>query len=132
MEEAEVARDDELVDEISPDPGLSGLVWIGGPEVGFGSGVNIFEEFENDMGVMEGSALIRKSGDEAFGVEGYVVDWTAGGWRGSGRGDQTNRTRDHTPRRAASLLKGLVSTYLYGISRSSRAIQHFWVNGQNF
>lgn len=39
---------------------------------------------------------------------------------------------DHSPNKAGVLLNGLVSTYLYGIPRSSRANQHFCVNGQNF
>ena len=38
----------------------------------------------------------------------------------------------HSPSRLGSLLNGLVSTYLYGMPRSSRAIQHLWVNGQNW
>lgn len=72
VKEAEVARHDELVDEIAPDPGLSGLVWIGRSQMGLILGVNIFEEFENDVGVVKGSASISESGDETFGIEGCM------------------------------------------------------------
>lgn len=72
VKKAEVARHDELVDEITPDSGLSGLVWIGRPQMGFVLGVNIFEEFEDNVGVVKRFALICESGDESFGVEGYV------------------------------------------------------------
>jgi len=69
VEEAEVARYDELVDEINPDPGLSGLVWIGWSQMGFALGVGVFEEFKDNVGVMNGLSLIGESGDETFGVE---------------------------------------------------------------
>jgi len=69
VEEAEVARHDELVNEIGPDPGLSGLVWIGWSQMGFRLGVNILEELENNVGVVEGIAPIGESGDQPFGIE---------------------------------------------------------------
>lgn len=72
VEEAEVAGDDELVDEITPDPGLSGLVWIGWSQMGFMLGANIFEEFDDNVGVMEWPSLMGESGDQTFGIEGCV------------------------------------------------------------
>ena len=62
VEDAEVARDDELVDEIDPDPGLSGLIGIGWYQVGFVLGVSIFEEFEDDVRVVKRPALMGESG----------------------------------------------------------------------
>jgi len=62
VEDAEVARDDELVDEIDPDPGLSGLIGISWYQVGFVLGVSIFEELEDDVRVVKGSALVGESG----------------------------------------------------------------------
>ena len=71
VEKAEVARDDELVDEITPDPALSGLVWIGWSQMGFVLGIGVFEEFEDNMGVMKGFSLVCEGGDESFGIESY-------------------------------------------------------------
>jgi len=69
VEKAEVTRDDELVDEVTPDPGLSGLVWIGWSQMGFVPGINVFEELENNVGVVKGFSLIGESGNETFGIE---------------------------------------------------------------
>lgn len=63
VEEAEVTRDDELVDEIDPDPCLSGLIRINGYQVGLILGVSSFEELEDDMRVVKGSPLMGESGD---------------------------------------------------------------------
>ena len=62
VEDAEVAGDDELVDEIDPDPGLSGLIGISWYQVGFVLGVSIFEELEDNVRVVERSALVGESG----------------------------------------------------------------------
>lgn len=69
VEETEVTRDDELVDEITPDPGLSGLVRVGWSQMGFVAGVDVFEEFENDVRVVKGFALVGESGDQTLGIE---------------------------------------------------------------
>jgi len=69
VEEAEVARYDELVDEIDPDPGLSGEIGVGRYHMGFVLGVGIFEELEDDMGVVKRSSLMGESRDQSFGVE---------------------------------------------------------------
>ena len=63
VEDTEVARDDELVDEIGPDPGLSGLIGVGWYQVGFVLGISIFEELEDDVRVVKGSALMGDNGD---------------------------------------------------------------------
>ena len=62
VEDAEVARDDELVDEIDPDPSLGGLIGIGWYQVGFVLGVSIFEELEDDVRVVKRPALMGESG----------------------------------------------------------------------
>jgi len=62
VEDAEVARDDELVDEIDPDPGLSGLIGISWYQVGFVLGVSIFEELEDNVRVVKRPALMGESG----------------------------------------------------------------------
>ena len=150
MEEPEVARDDEFVDKVDPDPGLSGKVGVGRYHTGFVLRIGVFKELEDDMRVVKGFPLIRDGGDESSGVESYIsVVRRARGGRDIGM-EQANKCRDagwgewferssldsrvqgHSPSRVASLLKGLISTYLYGIPRSSRATQHFCVNGQNF
>lgn len=87
VEEAEVARHDELVNEIGPDPGLSGLVWIGWSQMGFRLGVNILEELENNMGVVEGISPIGESGDQPFGIESC----------GKGRREMSVRERVRAP-----------------------------------
>ena len=63
VEEAKITRDDELVDEITPDPGLSGLIWIDWSQMGFIARINVFEEFENDVRVVKGFTLIGESGN---------------------------------------------------------------------
>ena len=63
VEDAEVARHDVLVDDIDPDPGLSGLVGIGGYQAGLVLGVSIFEELEDDVRVVKRFPLIRECGD---------------------------------------------------------------------
>ena len=72
VEEAEVARDDELVDEVDPDPGLGSDVRIGGYQVGLLLGISVLEELEDDMGVVEGPPLVREGRDETFGIESYT------------------------------------------------------------
>lgn len=79
MEEAEVARDDELVDEVDPNPGLSGEVRVGRYDVRLVLRVSIFEELEDDVRVVEGSALVSESGDQSFRIEGYTLVVRAGG-----------------------------------------------------
>lgn len=73
VEEAEVARYDELVDEIDPDPGLSGEIGVGRYHMGFVLGVGIFEELEDDMRVVKRSSLMGESGDQSFGVESCIL-----------------------------------------------------------
>lgn len=63
VEEAEIARDDELVDKIDPDPSLSGLVGVGRYQAGFVLGVSTFEELDDDLRVVQGSILVGDSGD---------------------------------------------------------------------
>ena len=63
VEEAEVAGDDVFVDKIDPDPGLSGQVWISGPQAGFVLGESIFEELEDDVRIVKWFALVCESGD---------------------------------------------------------------------
>ena len=72
VEEAEVARDDELVDEVDPDPGLGSDVRIGGYQVGLLLGISVLEELEDDMGVVEGPPLVREGRDKTFGIESYT------------------------------------------------------------
>lgn len=69
MEDAEIAWDDELVDEIDPDPGLCGLVGIGRSQVGLVFGIGIFEEFENDVRVVKGLGLIGECRDQTLWIE---------------------------------------------------------------
>jgi len=63
VEDTEVTRDDELVDEIDPDPRLGGLIGVGWYQVGCILGIGIFEELEDDVRVVKGSALMGESGD---------------------------------------------------------------------
>lgn len=63
VEDTEVARDDELVNKIDPDSSLSGIVGISWYQVGFVSGVSIFEELEDDVRVVKRSPLMREDGD---------------------------------------------------------------------
>ena len=63
MEEAEVARHDELVDEIDPDPGLGGEVRVHGYQMGFVLRISGLEELEDDVRVVKRSSLIRESGN---------------------------------------------------------------------
>ena len=63
VEEAEVARYDELVDEVDPDPGLSGDVRIGGYQAGLVLRVGSFEELEDDVRVVKRPSLVREGGD---------------------------------------------------------------------
>ena len=72
VEDAEVARDDVLVDDIDPDPGLSSAVGICGSQAGLVLGVSIFEELEDNARVVEGLPLIGESGDQSFGIESYI------------------------------------------------------------
>ena len=69
MENAEVSWYDVFVDEIDPDPGLSGFVGISRPQTGLVLGIEIFKELEDDMRVVKGFTLIRESGDQSFGIE---------------------------------------------------------------
>lgn len=72
VEEAEVAGDDEFVDKVDPDPGLSGKVGVGRYHPGFVLRVSVFKELEDDMRVVKGSALICDGGDETSGVESCI------------------------------------------------------------
>lgn len=63
VEEAEVAWHDKLVDKVDPDPCLSSLVGVGWHQAGFVLGVSIFKELEDDLRVVQGSALMRDGGD---------------------------------------------------------------------
>lgn len=69
MEEAEVARHDELVDEIDPDPGLGGEVRVHGYQMGFVLRISGLEELEDDVRVVKGPPLMGESGDQSFGIE---------------------------------------------------------------
>lgn len=69
MENAEVSRYDVLVNEIDPDPGLSGFVGISWSQAGLVLGIEVFKELEDDMRVVKGFTLIRESGDQSFGIE---------------------------------------------------------------
>jgi len=79
VEDAEVARDDVFVDDIDPDPGLSGIVGICGPQAGLVLGVSIFEELEDNARVVQGFSLISESGDQSFGIESkegrVLIEW---------------------------------------------------------
>jgi len=79
VEDTEVARDDVLVDDIDPDPGLSGVVGICGPQAGLVLGVSIFEELEDNARVVQGFSLISESGDQTFGIESkegrVLIEW---------------------------------------------------------
>jgi len=68
VEEAKVARDDEFVDKVDPDPGLSCEVGVGRYHAGFSLRVSIFKELEDDMRVVKGSPLMRESGDQSSGI----------------------------------------------------------------
>ena len=70
MEDAEVTWDDELVDEIDPDPCLSSLIGIGWYHVGFVLGIGIFEELEDDVRVVKRFPSISECGDQSFWIEG--------------------------------------------------------------
>lgn len=63
VEDTEVSRDDELVDEIDPDPRLSGLIGVSWYQVGLVLRVSILEELEDDVRVVKRSSLIRESGN---------------------------------------------------------------------
>ena len=94
MEETEVARDDEFVDKIDPDPGLSGKVGVGRYHAGFILRVSVFKELEDDMRVVKGFPLIRDGGDKSSGVESCssIVRRARGG-RDIGMG-QASKDRD--------------------------------------
>ena len=87
MEEPKVPRDDEFVDKVDPDPGLSGEVGVGRYHAGFVLGISIFEELEDDVRVVKGFPLIRDGGDESSGVESCIsIVRRAGGGRDVGTG----------------------------------------------
>ena len=93
MEEAEVAGDDEFVDKVDPDPGLSGKVRVGRYHAGFVLRVSVFKELEDDMRVVKGFTLIGDCGDETSGVESYIsIVRRARGGRDIGMG-QASRYR---------------------------------------
>ena len=91
VEEAEVARDDEFVDIVDPDPGLSGEVGVGRYHAGFVLRISVFKELEDDMRIVKRFSLIRDGGDQSSGVESCrsVVRRVRGG-RGIGMG-QANK-----------------------------------------
>jgi len=103
VEDAEVTGHDILVDKIDPDPGLSGLVGIGGYQAGFVLGVSIFEELKDDVRVVKRFPLIRDGGDQSFGIESYrSVAWQVKGaeiskWTKRGR-QEGEETRDREKR----------------------------------
>jgi hypothetical protein len=72
MEDAEVSRDDVLVDDIDPDPGLSGIVGICWSQLRLVLGVSVFKELEDNVRVVKGFSLISESGNQSFGIEGYI------------------------------------------------------------
>ena len=97
VEEAEVARDDEFVDEIDPDPGLGGEVGVGRYYAGCVLWVSVFKELEDDMRVVKGFPLIGDCGDQSSGVEGCMsVRRSARGGRDVGLGGKRTsiETRD--------------------------------------
>ena len=69
VKEAEVAGHDELVDEVDPDPGLSGIVRVHGYHTGCELRISIFEELEDDVRIVNGSPVVGDGGDETSGIE---------------------------------------------------------------